>query len=123
MGVRWHPFVGRSGYGAAGLSTYVRDIPAPGQSQVEASPPSLPAHAVRPGGHGEVNAAGSYGPPETRGGAAGTRSVPTPGRAITLRRTAAFSITYGRRRPVRGPIDVLVQLGLVSRVPSRGGRR
>jgi hypothetical protein len=43
----------------------VRDIPLPGPSQEQASPPSLPAHLVRPGGPGEDAAAGPYVPPSS----------------------------------------------------------
>jgi hypothetical protein len=65
VGAGWDPDVGvlSSAVGSA-PTLNVRVFPAPGQSQ-EASPPSLPAHLVRPGGHGQDAAAGPYVPPSS----------------------------------------------------------
>jgi hypothetical protein len=115
VGARWEDAGGLERRGST-PTINVRDIPLPGPSQEQASPPSLPAHPVRSGGPGEAETAGPYGPPETRGGAADIRSVPAPGRSVTLRRTAAPAITYGRRRPAPGVLGLLEQQGLVARV-------
>lgn len=97
MTILWQLIVGGLGNGPS--TSHVRVSPAPGPR--EAAPLSLPR--VRPGGPGEDTAAGPYGPPVWRDGA-----------GVQTCRTVASS-TPGRRRPSRGFIGLLEQLGLVIR--------